>query len=160
MWCVLIKTSHILRFAKPHYFCSFWMPVRTQAGEWAAARTTRALVTATCLYLIYLPLAHKNTWSKKQQQASPPHFWTDFTFWGLRFPLTTSMKSSSDTVRVTSAFPAWGPSCKEPLPFFRSMAVWREEGGEAGWIMSTLQRSGLPPLVSSALPPQLAVIQP
>lgn len=48
------------------------------------------------------------------------------TFWGLSFPITTSMKSSSDTVKVTSAFPLQGPLCKEPLPFFRSMARERQ----------------------------------
>lgn len=49
------------------------------------------------------------------------------TFWGLSFPCTTSMKSSSDTVKVTSTLPLKGPWCRAPLPFFRSMAGWKVE---------------------------------
>lgn len=49
------------------------------------------------------------------------------TFCGLSLPWTTSMKSSSATVKVTSTFPPYGPFCSEPPPFFRSMAVGTEQ---------------------------------
>lgn len=44
------------------------------------------------------------------------------TFWGFIFPCTTSMKTSSATVKVTSALPLYSPLWRSPPPDFRSIA--------------------------------------
>ncbi len=79
-------------------WCSLWpsafqrrTPAGDTEGEWTSGRARR----------------------QKSERRS--------TCWGLSLPSTTSMKSSSETVKVTSALDA--PLCRAPRPVFRSMAA-------------------------------------
>lgn len=50
-----------------------------------------------------------------------------YTFCGLILPSTKFIKSSSDIVKIVSAFPRAGPWYNSPEPFFKSMAGGKKD---------------------------------